>query len=38
MIEMKLATFQKFRDKYSSESNFYSIIKLLVLFQNAYGL
>ena len=31
-------TFQEFLDKYSSESNFFSIIKLLVLFRNAYGL
>ena len=32
-------TFQEFRDKYFCESNFfYSIIKLLVLFRNAYGL
>ena len=31
-------TFHVFRDKYSCESNFYSIIKLLVLFRNTYGL
>ena len=34
-------TFQEFRDKYSCESNFlqyFYIIKLLVLFRNAYGL